>query len=104
MVMEGSDYMKMVIDFGNIVEEMKNRELNICFLHNKWLSIIDKFGNLYQMELFWVGICLDKLIQNRLIIDFKKCNKLDVSEMWKHRLWSYKDVQCFIDSQSECWK
>ena len=47
---------KIIIDFGNIVEEMKRKQVRLCLSHNKigWF-LLDSEDKLYQIEPYYYG-------------------------------------------------
>lgn len=93
---------KIIIDFGNIIEEMKNKQIKLCLLHNRigWF-IIDNQDRLYQIETYYGGSFLDKYIIEKLHIEFNLVPKSlsDSIEEWGKDIWSVEDVEKFIERQ-----
>ena len=93
---------KIVVDFGNIIEEMKNKQIKLCLLHNRvgWF-IIDNQNKLYQIETYYCGGFLDKYIIEKLHIEFNLVPKSssDSIEEWEKDVWSVEDVEKFIERQ-----
>lgn len=91
---------KLIINFGNIIEEMKNKKIKLCFLKNRCcLFIEDNKKNLYQMELYIVGSYLDKLIGNKITVKFNYIGDLqkNIAE-WEKEIWDIPDVENFINN------
>lgn len=85
----------ITINFDNIIEELKNNDYKICFTKNKGIFIKDLNKNLYQIELYYIGSYLDKLIKNKTIVKF---NKVDATKLYnfEEEIWNYLDVKDFI--------
>ncbi len=97
---------KIIIDFGNIIEELKNKQVKLCLLHNRtgWF-IIDKQDKLYQNEIYYDGGFLDKFIKEKLRIEF---NLVPISVStnigeWEKHIWEIEEVDEFIKRQSKFW-
>lgn len=93
---------KIVVDFGNIIEEMKNKQIKLCLLHKRtgWF-IIDNQDRLYQIEIYYDGEYLDKFIIEKLHIEF---NLVPISVMgnieeWEKDIWDVEEVKKFIERQ-----
>lgn len=93
---------KIVVDFGNLIEEMKNKQIKLCLLHNHigWF-VIDKQNRLYQIETYYCGGFLDKYIIEKLHVEFNIVPKSvnDNVEEWEMDVWSVEDVEKFIERQ-----
>lgn len=95
---------KIVIDFGNIIEEMKNKQVELCLFHNQWF-IIDNQKQFYQIDTYYHGGYLDKYIKERLCIKFNlvpMCVNENIEE-WEKEIWDVKKVEDFIKRQSKYW-
>jgi len=93
---------KIVVDFGNIIEEMKNKQIKLCLLHKRtgWF-IIDNHDRLYHIETYYDGGYLDKFIIEKLHIEF---NLVPISVMgnieeWEKDIWNVEEVKKFIERQ-----
>lgn len=93
---------KIVVDFGNIIEEMKNKQIRLCLLHNRsgWF-ITDNQDRLYQIETYYDGGFLDKFIIEKLHSEF---NLVPISVMgnigkWEKDIWDVEEVKKFIERQ-----
>lgn len=98
---------KIVVDFGNIIEEMKNKKIKLCRLYERtsWF-IIDNQDRMYQIETYYDGGYLDKFIIEKLHIEF---NLVPVSVMGnieelEKDIWDAKEVKKFIERQSKYWQ
>lgn len=92
---------KIVLNFKNIISELENKELKLCFLKFRGIFIEDNQRNLYQMETYWIGSYLDKLIKDGVIVDF---NLVDATrskniEDWEKEIWGVLEVKDFIKRQ-----
>ena len=92
---------KIVVDFKNILSELENKKIRLCFVKSKWLFIEDEQGNMYQMETCYYGSYLDKLIKNGSVVDF---NYIDISLAQnigdrEKESWDVSEVKSFIRRQ-----
>lgn len=63
----------ITVDFKNILSELELKKIKLCFLKKqRYLYIEDGQNNLYQMETYWQGSYLDKLIKNGIIVNFNQ--------------------------------
>lgn len=95
---------KIVIDFGNIIEEMKNKQVELRLFHNGWF-IIDNQKQFYQIDTYYRGGYLDKYIKEKLCIKFNlvpMCVSENIEE-WEKEIWDVKKVEDFIKRQSKYW-
>lgn len=95
------DY-NIIIDFGNLIEEMKNMQVKLCLIHNRpeWF-VIDNQNQLYQIETYYCGGYLDKYIREKLHIEFNlvpMCVCENIEE-WEKDIWGIDEVKKFIDRQ-----
>ena len=86
---------KIIINFKNIVSELKTKKLRLCFLINRGLFLIDRCNNLYQMELYRVGSYLDNLIKHGITVEFNYIDSKNINDSEKE-IWSISDVENFI--------
>ena len=97
---------KIIVDFGNLVEEMKTKQIKLCLLHNRvgWF-VIDNENRLYKIETYYCGGFLDKYIKEKIKIKFDLV-PMPLSnniENWEKEVWDAGQVENFIDSQSKYW-
>ena len=59
----------ITINFGDIINEMKNKNIKICFVKDRSI-FIEHNNNLYQIQIEKYGNYLDKIIINKEILDF----------------------------------
>lgn len=86
----------IIINFKNIVSELKTKKLRLCFLKDKGLFIIDEYNNLYQMELYRAGSYLDNLIKKEITVEFNYVDSKNINDNEKE-IWSISDVENFIN-------
>ena len=93
---------KIVVDFGNIIEEMKNKKIKLCRLYERtsWF-IIDNQDRMYHIETYYDGGYLDKFIIEKLHIPVPVMGNI---EEWEKDIWDAKDVKKFIERQSKYWQ
>lgn len=95
----------ITINFGNIVSELEEGNLNIVFLKNRGIFLEDNKNNLYNMELEKQGSYLDNLIKNSEKVSFllvPKTISKNIGE-WEREIWSVLEVKEFINRQSKYW-
>ncbi len=89
---------ELIVNFGKIIEEMKNKKIKLCFIKDRCcLFIEDSKRNLYQIELCRVGSYLDKLIRDGITVQFDYIGELqkNIAE-WEKEIWNIPDVKRFI--------
>lgn len=97
----------IIINFGNIVEELETRGLKLCFRKNKvGTFIIDNKNNMYNIETYRAGSYLDQLIKDEITVEF---NYIDASLSknigdWEKEIWNVLEVKDFIKRQSKFWR
>lgn len=94
---------KITINFGNIVEEMKNRQLKLCLLNNNrsW-CVMDNNNCLYHIEQYYYGSYLDNLINKNITVEF---NLTDANiEEWEMEVWDVEKVEDFIERHTKYWQ
>ena len=90
------------INFGNLLNELKRKQVKIVFVENKGLFLEHEETNLYMMELFYQGSYLDKLIKKGAKVNFFMLDK-NVSkniDKCKKKIWTLKDINDFIKEQN----
>lgn len=92
----------IVLDFKNIISELEQKEIKLCFLENRGIFLEDTKGNLYQMDSYWCNSYLDKLIKNSVKVKF---NLVDITLSknvgnWEKELWGVLEVKDFIKRHS----
>ena len=58
----------MVLDFKNIVSDLKNKKVRLFI--RKGFIFAEDINNLYQMDNYLQGTCIDKLISNSMKVKF----------------------------------
>lgn len=96
---------KIVLNFKNIISELENKNLKICFLKNR--NIINIFiediqKNLYCIETYRNGSYLDQLIKDGITVEF---NLVDIALSknigdWEKEIWGVTEVKAFLKRQS----
>lgn len=92
----------IVIDFKNIISELKNKDVHLCSvnskIHNWGLCIEDNEKNLYQMERYYFHSYPSRLIENGDVVKFERVDasiSKDVGE-WERNVWEISDVENFL--------
>lgn len=98
---------KIIVDFGDLVEEMKEKQIKLCLLLRKgtgWF-VIDNQNRFYQIESYYHGGYLDKYIINKTKIEFNliPTSISDKIEDWERKIWDVEKVKAFINRQSKYW-
>lgn len=95
----------ITVNFKNLVSELKQKEMKLCFLNNGKLFLEDGQNNLFQMETSKQGSYLDKLIKEGNSINFHKVEKsLSANvENWRKNILGALEVQDFINTHSRYW-
>ena len=89
------------INFKNIISELKNKNLKLCFIRNRGLLIQDNQNNLYQMEIYEHGSYLDNLIKNGITVEFELVENSISKNIgdWEKEIWDISEVESFIKIQ-----
>lgn len=89
----------IIVDFENLIEEMKEKQINLLLLNgrNDWF-IIDNKNQIYKIETYYCGGYLDKYIINKTKIDFdllpiSVSKNIEDQEM---EIWGIEKVKDFI--------
>jgi hypothetical protein len=92
----------IVLNFKNILSELKSQNLKLCFLKNRGLFIEDNQGNLYQMEAYRYGSYLDNLIKNGIVVKFYQVENYLSNKIgdWEKEVWDISAVEGFMIRQS----
>jgi hypothetical protein len=90
---------KIIVDFGNIISEMKNKEFKIVFLKDRCICIEDVKGNMYQIDIYYVGSYLDKIVKNGLEIEFNLIDSELIKNIkeYEKEVWGVEDIESFIE-------
>jgi hypothetical protein len=95
---------KIVVDFENILSELKLKEIKLCFLttNMRTLCIEDSQENLYQMELYRHGSYLDQLIKDGTVVTFHQVEHSASQNIgkWQKEIWDISEVESFMKRQS----
>ncbi len=92
---------KIIIDFGNIVEEMERKQIRLCLLHETDWFIIDSQNQFYQIETYYRGGYLDRYITRKIKIEFNiiSTSVSDSIEDWEKEVWDVEVMKKFIERQ-----
>lgn len=96
----------IIINFGDVVVELKNKELVLCNRKTSvGLFLLDKQNNLYMIENYYLGSFLDKLIRNKTVVEFKlvDASLRDNVGDWELEIWDGEWIENFIKRQSIYW-
>lgn len=68
---------KIVVNFGDLTNELKSKGLRIFIrkTNNPSMFIQDSKDNVYQIETYWVGSYLDKMVKNKISAEFIQIDK-----------------------------
>ena len=68
---------KIVVNFGDLENELKSKGLRIFIrkTYNTSMFIQDNKDNVYQIENYWVGSYLDKMVKNKISAEFIQVDK-----------------------------
>ena len=86
---------QIIINFGDLIHNLENNNVKLCFLKNRGIFLENTKKELYQMEAYHIGSYLDKLIKNKISINFKKVNT-DFIEEWEKEVWEIKELKEFM--------
>jgi len=86
---------QIIINFGDLIHNLENNNVKLCFLKNRGIFLENTKKELYQMEAYYIGSYLDKLIKNKTVINFKKVNT-DFIEEWEKEVWEIKELKEFM--------
>lgn len=92
---------KITINFKNLVEELENKELKLCFTKNKGdIYIEDAQMNLYAIETYYVKSYLDNLIKKETVVEFNRLDKSKSQNIadWEKEIWEISQVKEFIEN------
>ena len=89
---------EITINFGDLIHNLENNNLKLCFLKGRGIFLENIKKELYQMEIYYIGSYLDKLIKNKISINFKKVNT-DFIEEWEKETWELKKLKEFMKNK-----
>lgn len=90
----------ITLDFGNLENELKNKNLKLCFIKTNMNNIYveDAKGILYQIELYRIGSYLDRLKEDKTKVIFEQIDKSNIKEYQQ----SYYNMSGGIENEK--WK
>lgn len=76
---------KITVNFGDLTNELKNKGLRIFIrkTNDTNMFIQDKQDNIYQIENYFGGSYLDRMINNKIHAEFIKVDKSIIKESEK---------------------
>ena len=89
---------EIILNFGNIIQELETKNIKLCFLKEKGIFIENANKNLYSMETYWHGSYLDKLITNGITVKFNRVDATNI-ENWQKEIWGLPEVKAFMKRQ-----
>ena len=88
------------INFGNLIEDLRKNDLKLILLKDKvGMFIQDINNNIYEIETYWLGSYLDKLIKNKATVVFNLIDRNMISNFDKE-IFTWKNIQDFIEKNS----
>ena len=87
---------QIVLEFKNIIQELTDKNIRLCFMKSRGIFLIDNKGNLYMMENYWYGSYLDRLIKDGVIVKFDLVNAPNIDD-WGKEIWGVSEVRAFIE-------
>lgn len=88
------------INFGNLIEDLRKNDLKLILLKDKvGMFIQDINNNIYEIETYWLGSYLDKLIKNKATVVFNLIDRNMISNFDKE-IFTWKNIQDFIEKHS----
>ncbi|ASA22724.1 hypothetical protein [Paenibacillus donghaensis] len=92
---------KIIVNFENVLSELEQKKIKLCFLGKKGLFIEDEHKEFYQMEIYRHSSCLDKLIEEGISVEFNRVeNIVSGIKDWTKEVWGVSEVKAFITSNS----
>lgn len=95
---------QIVLNFKNIISELKNKKLKLCFIKdNNSIFIEDVKGNLYQIENYRAGTYLDQLIKDNVVAKFDFVNVLLSKNIpdCRKQIWGVIEMENFVKNVFE---
>ncbi len=95
----------IVLNFKNILTELKEKELKLCFLKGNGSTMLveDIKGNLYDIEKYYHNSYLDNLIKHNARVSFNliedKEDRENIKEFGRIEVWDVPEVQSFMKRQ-----
>lgn len=91
----------MTVDFGNILEDMSQNGLKLFLCYERSWFLEDKAGEYYQIEPYYYHSYLDKLIKNKLIVNFEPLSREQVEYVkgLEKEIWTVETMRAFMERQ-----
>lgn len=92
---------KIMVNFKNIISELEEKNLKLCFLQNRGMFILDSENNMYNFDRYKYGSYLDNLIKKGITVEFN-CIDASISQNigdWEREIWGVTEVENFIKRQ-----
>lgn len=96
---------EIVLNFNNILTELKEKELKLCFLkgNGSTMLIEDAKGNMYDVETYYHNTYLDNLIKHDAKVSFNLIEDnediANIKEFGKIEVWDAPKVHSFMKRQ-----
>ncbi|HGD0580553.1 TPA: hypothetical protein ACH354_002216 [Clostridium perfringens] len=96
---------KININFGNLIQELKDKNLKMFVkkYNGNCIFIEDIKGIIYQIESFYAGSYLDKLMEEGIIVNFQEMDLTyyNTIEEKNKKYWDVDYIENFIKRQEE---
>jgi hypothetical protein len=86
---------EIILNFRNVLQELENKNIKLCFIKNKGIFVEDNQKNLYKMETYWHGSYLDRLIKDGTIVNFNLVDTANIED-WEKEIWGVSEVKAFM--------
>ena len=94
---------KIVLNFENILKELEEKELKICFIKGASICVQDSQGNLYDIEPYFQHSYLDKLIEDDVRVTFNLIESKEtihnIEKYGKKEIWGIAETKEFMKRQ-----
>lgn len=92
----------ITVNFGNLLSEMKNKELRIVLGIGNSINIIDAKGNLYNIEIYYDGSYIDKIARDYRVVTFNLIETTQAEHLKQLyastiEILDFKDVKHILD-------
>ncbi|MWV44944.1 hypothetical protein GRF59_15080 [Paenibacillus sp. HJL G12] len=89
---------KIIVDFKDVLSELEQKKIKLCFIEKKGLLIEDEHKEFYQMETYRHSSCLDKLIEEGVSVEFNRVENFESENIkdWGKEAWGVSEVKAFI--------
>lgn len=100
---------KVVLNFKNIVTELEDKGLKLCFLKGNGVTMLvqDIKENLYDIETYFHNSYLDQLIKDGARVSFYLIDDSDtiknIKKFGKMEMRDATEIKEFINRQSKYW-